>query len=141
MPSDARCLAVDDTFGPLIAPECRGGFDFTLLFEQIFLSSVPCVFYLLLCTIRLAQLRRREAAMRLDRFCLGKLVSSIGTPPPRMVGADNVFLTDICLQLHSFAVGLSGTVVSSACYPNQGIDPIDSAVACFGLGNCTTILL
>ncbi|KAF3026419.1 hypothetical protein E8E14_010909 [Neopestalotiopsis sp. 37M] len=34
----AQC---DDTFGPVVASSCRGGFDFTLLFEQTILGSLP----------------------------------------------------------------------------------------------------
>ena len=31
----------DDVFGPTVQASCRQGFDFTLLFEQIVLSSIP----------------------------------------------------------------------------------------------------
>lgn len=34
------CYRIDDTFGPH-AKHCRGGFDFTLLFEESLLSIVP----------------------------------------------------------------------------------------------------
>ncbi|KAI2486583.1 Canalicular multispecific organic anion transporter 1 [Pyrenophora tritici-repentis] len=38
---DQHCAAVDDTFGPYAGSHCRGGFDFTLLFSEIFLSIIP----------------------------------------------------------------------------------------------------
>ncbi|CZR69716.1 related to multidrug resistance protein [Phialocephala subalpina] len=54
------CLAgSDNSFGPAVAHECRQ-FDFTLCFEQIFLSLVPSLLFILLSPIRLATVFRRN---------------------------------------------------------------------------------
>ncbi len=71
------CNASDNTFGPVVAVTCRGGFDFTLFFEHVFLSIVPCGLFLLAVLVRLLRLYRRKAAVLLDRLCLFKLVSSL----------------------------------------------------------------
>lgn len=43
--STASC-GNDGSFGPIVLPDCRGGFDLTLYFEQVFLLIVPCVLIL-----------------------------------------------------------------------------------------------
>jgi len=48
----SACKHIDNTFGPH-AKECRGGFDFTLLFEEILLSIVPSALLLLLGSFRI----------------------------------------------------------------------------------------
>lgn len=48
----------DNVFGPVIAPVCRHGFDFTLLFEQSILSIAPSSIFLLLVPLRLFWLYR-----------------------------------------------------------------------------------
>lgn len=47
----------DDAFGPRVN-HCRGGFDFTLFFEECFFSIVPSVLLLLALPIRYNQLRQ-----------------------------------------------------------------------------------
>ncbi|KAF2177348.1 hypothetical protein K469DRAFT_755155 [Zopfia rhizophila CBS 207.26] len=46
------CSRIDDSFGPS-ANECRGGFDFTLLFEETFLSIIPIALLLVLGSLRI----------------------------------------------------------------------------------------
>ena len=48
----------DQAFGPIVAVECRQGFDFTLYFEQSILSIVPSVILLALFPIRFYKLYR-----------------------------------------------------------------------------------
>lgn len=38
--SPSSCAGLDDSFGPH-AGDCRGGFDFTLLFEETMLTILP----------------------------------------------------------------------------------------------------
>lgn len=39
---DTACsFASEDTFGPTVANNCYGGFDFTLLFEESILNLLP----------------------------------------------------------------------------------------------------
>jgi len=44
-------VGVDDTIGPWAGEACRGGFDFTVLFEEAILTiPLQCVFLLILPT-------------------------------------------------------------------------------------------
>jgi hypothetical protein len=56
---DTCRLDADDTFGPVVS-HCRGGFDFTLLFEQAILSILPSVLVLAASVYRLLGLRRQS---------------------------------------------------------------------------------
>ncbi|PYH86162.1 multidrug resistance protein MDR [Aspergillus uvarum CBS 121591] len=47
----------DNEFGPQASHGCRGGFDFTLLFEECFFSIAPSVLLLLILPVRWRQLR------------------------------------------------------------------------------------
>ncbi|KAJ5316085.1 hypothetical protein N7476_006392 [Penicillium atrosanguineum] len=50
----------DDQFGPIVtAADCRGGFDFTVIFEAGILSLVPAVCFLLVASIHLPHLLRQ----------------------------------------------------------------------------------
>ncbi|KAF2456054.1 P-loop containing nucleoside triphosphate hydrolase protein [Lineolata rhizophorae] len=50
----------DGSFGPTVG-SCRGGFDFTLLFEESILGLLPQAAFLLLAPLRLVTLRRRRS--------------------------------------------------------------------------------
>ncbi|KAK6823240.1 hypothetical protein RU639_006093 [Aspergillus parasiticus] len=50
----------DDSFGPFITTLCRGGFDFTVLFEASILTIVPAGCFLLLAPFRLFQLSKQS---------------------------------------------------------------------------------
>ncbi|KAH8881037.1 P-loop containing nucleoside triphosphate hydrolase protein [Thozetella sp. PMI_491] len=56
--SNSSCTLLDNSFGPY-AGECRGGFDFTLLFEETILTILPLGFFLLLLPPRLWFLFKR----------------------------------------------------------------------------------
>ncbi|PMD29625.1 hypothetical protein L207DRAFT_615485 [Hyaloscypha variabilis F] len=59
-PSSMSCPSIiDNTFGPH-ASNCRGGFDFTLLFEDTILSILPISLVLLVAPSRLYYLLRRQ---------------------------------------------------------------------------------
>lgn len=49
--STASCP--DDTFGPWAGPQCRGGFDFTLLFEETILSILLSSIFILLSPLKI----------------------------------------------------------------------------------------
>lgn len=53
------CARLDDTFGPH-AVNCRGNFDFTLLFEETILSIVPFGILLLVGPPRIWYLFKKE---------------------------------------------------------------------------------
>lgn len=72
-------------FGPVVvaSPTCYNGFDFTLLFEEIFLSLVPNVIFTILLIFRVSFLLRRKpctvANNRLGHYWI-KLVSISFSP-------------------------------------------------------------
>lgn len=59
--SDLRppCSAADeDLFGPIIAPSCHHGFDFTLYFEETILTLLPIAIVWIAASIRVWALRQ-----------------------------------------------------------------------------------
>ncbi|KAM5387652.1 hypothetical protein ACJA88_000912 [Fusarium oxysporum] len=50
-------FSADASFGPFVGPECRDGFDFTLVFEQSILVLSPAALLLILAPVRLFRLR------------------------------------------------------------------------------------
>ncbi|KAJ5038620.1 uncharacterized protein L3040_006301 [Drepanopeziza brunnea f. sp. 'multigermtubi'] len=51
------CADADKSFGPNVPSECRGGFDFTILFENIFFAFLPATALLVASAVRLWGLR------------------------------------------------------------------------------------
>lgn len=66
-----ECL--DDTFGPY-AKNCRGDFDFTLLFEETILSILPICLLIVIVPFRVIYLARREIKVNRSFWLLLKLV-------------------------------------------------------------------
>lgn len=67
------CPRVDDTFGPY-AGSCRGGFDFTLLFEESLLSILPLCLLLAVVPFRVVYLFRRTIKVNRSLLLPSKLV-------------------------------------------------------------------
>lgn len=77
MSDPISCADSDGSFGPAIAANCRGGFDFTLTFEQAILIVAPCAIFLaVLLPFRLTRLRHVALTTPADWLCRAKLVSS-----------------------------------------------------------------
>lgn len=70
----SSCKLVDDTFGPY-AESCRGGFDFTLLFEESILSILPLILLLTVTPFRILYLVRRSIKVNRSVWPSAKLVS------------------------------------------------------------------
>jgi ATP-binding cassette subfamily C (CFTR/MRP) protein 1 len=70
----SKCLD-DATFGPIVH-ECRGGFDFTIRFENIFFSLVPAALFITLAVGRTLSLVRQPHLVRGVDFRSLKLVSN-----------------------------------------------------------------
>ncbi len=68
-------LEVDRTFGPW-AGNCRGGFDFTLLFEDAILNILPLGLVLILAALRLSHLRQRQKKVVRSQMLHIKLVNT-----------------------------------------------------------------
>ncbi|TLD31447.1 hypothetical protein PspLS_02503 [Pyricularia sp. CBS 133598] len=73
----SSCAVADTKFGPgLPSSECRGGFDFTLAFENIVLSLVPGSVFLVAAIIRLWQLSRARVVSQDKGLQAGKLCTA-----------------------------------------------------------------
>lgn len=69
------CIGPDDTsFGPVIAV-CRRTFDFTVLFEQVILSLLPSVVFILLALAQIASSWNAPAVAKRGHHYKWKLVS------------------------------------------------------------------
>lgn len=73
MATPASCKQVDDTFGPY-AKSCRGGFDFTLLFEETILSILPLGLLLIVVPFRISYLFRRTIKVDPSSWLASKLL-------------------------------------------------------------------
>ncbi|KAM0506276.1 hypothetical protein ACHAP8_001310 [Fusarium lateritium] len=59
--NSTNCAAsVDASFGPFVPPECRHGFDFTLVFEQSILVLLPACLLLVIAPFRIFRLRNAQ---------------------------------------------------------------------------------
>lgn len=74
--SSQNCASVDDTFGPYAGEQCRGGFDFTLLFGEVFLSIVPLALILGIAPFRIVYLWRKQTKVSRSSLLYTKLVCS-----------------------------------------------------------------
>ena len=71
--SAAECNAIDQTFGPWAGP-CRGGFDFTFLFESAILSILPLAVMIVLAPLRIQYLLRRTTKVVPSSLLSAKMV-------------------------------------------------------------------
>jgi hypothetical protein len=74
--SNSFCGRIDDTFGPY-ASSCRGGFDFTLLFEETILAILPLGILILSAPFRITYLLKREKKVVDNALIHFKLVSTL----------------------------------------------------------------
>src|SRR5690625_2284926 len=65
----------DAAFGPAVAPGCRHGFDFTLVFEQSVFVLLPAALLLVAAPLRLARLAKAPVFVGAPRLRVSKLVS------------------------------------------------------------------
>lgn len=63
----------DDSIGPGVS-NCRGGFDFTVVFELLFFTIVPSAIFIVLSLQRTAVLARRCIVVNAPVLQLAKLV-------------------------------------------------------------------
>lgn len=71
----SNCTA-DDGFGPFVSQDCRGGFDFTLLFEQSVTALLPANIFILAGSARAAYLVGRQTCTPKNPIRIAKFVSS-----------------------------------------------------------------
>lgn len=75
----ADCTAIDNTV-QLYAHECRGGFDFPLLFEESILILLPICLAVLIAVFRLASLLRSPVTTASGWLIAPKLVWQFYSP-------------------------------------------------------------
>ncbi|KAF2439489.1 hypothetical protein P171DRAFT_490190 [Karstenula rhodostoma CBS 690.94] len=73
--SSQRCGAVDNTVGPYAGAHCRGGFDFTLLFEDAFLSIAPIALLLCIAPLRIGYLWQKSKKVSTSLLLPAKLLA------------------------------------------------------------------
>ncbi|KAF2186291.1 canalicular multispecific organic anion transporter 1 [Zopfia rhizophila CBS 207.26] len=69
------CASFDDTFGPWAGEHCRGGFDFTLLFEETILSILPLALILCIAPFRIFYLWRKRTKVSRSLLLPAKLIA------------------------------------------------------------------
>nr|WOF01069.1 canalicular multispecific organic anion transporter 1 [Corynespora cassiicola] len=69
------CAVVDNTFGPYAGPNCRGGFDFTLFFEETILSITPIAIVLLFAPNRILYLWTKPVKVSKSLLLSAKLIA------------------------------------------------------------------
>ncbi|KAF2873543.1 P-loop containing nucleoside triphosphate hydrolase protein [Massariosphaeria phaeospora] len=77
MASDSSqfCASVDNSFGPYAGERCRGGFDFTLLFEESILSIAPLALLLCIAPFRIFYLWRKQTKVSRSLLLPSKLIA------------------------------------------------------------------
>ncbi|KAI8944427.1 P-loop containing nucleoside triphosphate hydrolase protein [Xylaria longipes] len=75
MDSTKVILCGDELFGPVVESACRGGFDFTVQFEELVLAILPTAIFLLLSPLRAVALLRRRITARRNSLYVAKLVT------------------------------------------------------------------
>lgn len=82
--SSLSCASIDDSFGPY-ANDCRGGFDFTQLFEETILFIVPVAILLVVAPFRVWYLLKKATKVVSSPLLHLKLVrdESRSVPRPR----------------------------------------------------------
>ncbi|RDW84315.1 hypothetical protein BP6252_01905 [Coleophoma cylindrospora] len=66
-------LCNDDSFGPSVGGTCRGGFDFSVVFEESIFSIGPAALLLLTIPLRVFQLHRRRRKVKNTTLHVAKL--------------------------------------------------------------------
>ena len=96
-------LEADNRFGPRVSIDCRA-FDFTLLFEDIFFTSLPSAIFLLILPIRLYFLRHESVKINSYRLVVWKLVKVPPTYLPTVADFEQCILAVLfVLQVLSVA--------------------------------------
>ncbi|KAK0643350.1 ABC transporter [Cercophora newfieldiana] len=74
--SEAICHGVDASFGPGVQdPTCRGGFDFTILFEETVMSILPSACFLLIAPLQTVRVFKGAVRVRPSLLRTAKLAA------------------------------------------------------------------
>jgi hypothetical protein len=86
------CIQIDDSFR-LYADSCRGGFDFTLLFEEAILAILPLSLLLLVSAFRIRYLLERPKKVVISFLLPFKIVRRIFDFRPYLLASSSSMLT------------------------------------------------
>ncbi|KAJ4131432.1 hypothetical protein NW768_005618 [Fusarium equiseti] len=117
--------SIDASSGPFVPPECRDGFDFTLVFEQSILVLIPASLLLIIAPFRILRLRNvpvkvtghRLRSIKLTLIILLAILHLVlvvlwaTLPRPSNTRLDRVSIVAACV---SFASSLMSCVLSRA---------------------------
>jgi hypothetical protein len=117
--------SIDASFGPFVPPECRDGFDFTLVFEQSILVLIPASLLLIIAPFRIFRLRNVPVKvtghrLRSIKLTLIVLLATLHLvlvvlwatlPRPSNTRLDRVSIAAACV---SFASSLMSCILSRA---------------------------
>ncbi|CAG7561621.1 unnamed protein product [Fusarium equiseti] len=117
--------SIDASFGPFVPPECRDGFDFTLVFEQSILVLIPASLLLIIAPFRIFLLRNvpvkvtghRLRSIKLTLIVLLAILHLVlvvlwaTLPRPSNTCLDRVSIVAACV---SFASSLMSCILSRA---------------------------
>ncbi|PVH92952.1 hypothetical protein DM02DRAFT_697942, partial [Periconia macrospinosa] len=70
-----NCSSVDNTIGPYAGEHCRGDFDFTLFFGEVFLSIVPLALLLVIAPFRIVYLWRKQTKVSRSSLLFMKMIT------------------------------------------------------------------
>ncbi|KAM0457365.1 hypothetical protein ACHAO4_003163 [Trichoderma viride] len=125
--STASCP--DDTFGPWAGPQCRGGFDFTLLFEETILSILLSSIFILLSPLKIFALFAAPIRVKSSPLDWAKKLTS----------SSFLKTTSICfIALSAALVGL--WVVNSSKPPSSAITYTRATIASSALNLVLSLL-
>ncbi|POR38791.1 Canalicular multispecific organic anion transporter 2 [Tolypocladium paradoxum] len=104
LPGVPCSIAVEDVFGPAVADSCVGGFDFTLLFEEGILTTLPLGIALGWAVLRLLALRNEAAKVRSSWLLALKLVVLLALWVSRGVLTTRLTFACIALTIAGYSI-------------------------------------
>ncbi|KAF2707684.1 hypothetical protein K504DRAFT_483031 [Pleomassaria siparia CBS 279.74] len=100
------CLSVDNTLGPWAGEKCRGGFDFTLLFEESVLSIAPLALLLCIAPFRVIRLWGKQTKVSRSLLLSSKLVTW------SFLAAFDLALLVLWVRTHKSSVSVASAVIN-----------------------------
>ncbi|PWY88307.1 multidrug resistance-associated protein [Aspergillus heteromorphus CBS 117.55] len=89
----------DNWFGPVLDSSCRGGFDFTVLFEASILTVTPAALFLLLVPLRLFYLAKQSPKVHASTIHAATLVALLALVATNHVIEERISLVGAVLEL------------------------------------------
>jgi hypothetical protein len=143
-------IKAESLFGPQVAPECRDGFDFTLLFEELILTLIPLSLVSLILPLRLWQLLNQNLKVKVGSIYFLKLVCNLSdfvetditslTYTDRQCGLLFPSIGSLGAALHSRGERSQNLgVYTNSCFYVSGITCVCISIAFGAYPECQTI--